>query len=883
MTGGPPAIRTPDQRLRVFVSSTLKELEPERRAVRASVEALHLAPVMFELGARPHPPRDLYRSYLAQSDVFVGIYGDSYGWVAPGEDVSGLEDEYRLAPRGMPKLIYLRESAGRDDRLDGLVRRIQDDDTASYKSFSSADELARLVEADLAVLLAERFDASRAGDAPTTPTPATPMPAAYTRIIGREREVAEVVDLLASGEHRIVTLLGPGGIGKSRLSLEVAEAARAHFPDGAAFVGLENVFEERLLLPTIAYALGVRDSGDIPVEDRLARALSGKRVLLVLDNFEQLVDAAAQLVQLYSIAPETSLLVTSRAVLRLRGERVYDVPPLQTTDAAAPHSVSRAAASPAVELFVERARAVKPDFALTADSTPSVVALCQALDGLPLAIELAAARMRLLTPDLVLARLHGPASVLGDAARDLPPRQRTLRATIDWSAGLLAADERAMLCDLGVFSAGFTLEAVESVAAGRLWEPRAMEALEVLIDNSLVAQSEVDGHAVFTMLVTVREYAVDHLREAGDERRLRDAHARYFLELALRIAPSLGGADQRTATRRLDLERGNLRTAVRHLIAVGDADAATEIAWRLYIYWWLRGYFYEVRVWMDELLATASDMSPRAMAIARFYFLWSEMWRTDERDGVVGGLLESAALFESAGDRFGATMAEATAGLARTTMGDPDVVTTAAGLEECADRFREGGQRWAEVLTLIALGRLAWAMDQPTEAARRFAQAASAARDGGGIFGLSVATHHLARARLLAGETDAAALGFTEAMRMSVELDHDEGIAYAIEGLSAVAALRGDVETAALLAGAAESTRERLTMFDAPQFVYHLRYLAAAAGEGPDIEEAIARGRTWSAREAADVALNRVPAVAPNRTARAAGPETMARPAVPGP
>nr|BFF09116.1 hypothetical protein GCM10025699_04190 [Microbacterium flavescens] len=595
----------------MFVSSTLKELEAERRAVRASVEALHLAPVMFELGARPHPPRDLYRSYLAQSDVFVGIYGDSYGWVAPGEELSGLEDEYRLAPRGMPKLIYLRESAGRDDRLDALVRRIQEDDTVSYKGFSSPDELARLVEADLAVLLAERFDASRQGDRAPSPTPATPMPAAYTRIIGREREVAEVVDLLTSGGHRLVTLLGPGGIGKSRLSLEVAEAARPHFPDGAVFVGLENVFEERLVLPTIAYALGIRDSGDIPVEERLALALSAKRMLLVLDNFEQLVDAAAELVRLYSIAPHTSLLVTSRAVLRVRGERVYDVPPLQTADAAAPHSVSRAAGSPAVELFVERARAVKPDFALTAENTPAVVSLCQALDGLPLAIELAAARMRLLTPDAVLARLHGRASVLGDSARDLPPRQRTLRATIDWSAGLLADDERAMLCDLGVFSAGFTLDAVEFLSAGRPWEPRAIEALEVLIDNSLVAQSEVDGQAVFTMLVTVREYAVDHLREAGDERRLRDAHASYYLELTGRIAPSLGGADQRSATRRLDLERGNLRTAVRHLIGVGDADAATDIAWRLYIYWWLRGYFYEVRVWMEELLAEASALSSR--------------------------------------------------------------------------------------------------------------------------------------------------------------------------------------------------------------------------------------------------------------------------------
>lgn len=859
--GSRAVIRTPDQRLRVFVSSTLRELEAERRAVRAAIESLRLAPVMFELGARPHPPRDLYRSYLDQSDVFVGIYGDSYGWVAPGEDISGLEDEYRLAPRAMPKLIYLREPARRDERLQTLVHRIQDDDTASYKSYSSPDELAELVEADLAVLLAERFDASRAPEDAASASRGTPLPAPYSRIIGREREVAEVVELLTSGAHRVVTLLGPGGIGKSRLSLEVAQAASPRFPGGTVFVGLENVFEPRLLLPTIAYALGVRDGGELPVEERLALALASRRVLLVLDNFEQLVGAAAELVRLYAIAPNAAFLVTSRAVLRIRGERVYEVPPLRVTDAEAPDSVSRAASSPAAELFVERARAVKPDFSLTPANTPAVVALCQALDGLPLAIELAAARMRLLTPDAVLRRLHGPASVLADAARDLPERQRTLRSTIDWSASLLTEDERTMLSDLGVFSAGFTLDAVDAVSAGRPWAERTVDALEALVDNSLLAQSESDGEAVFTMLVVVREYAVERLREAGDERQMRDAHAAYFLGLARRLSPLLGGADQRGATRRLDLERGNLRTAVRHLIASGNADDATEIAWRLYIYWWLRGYFYEVRVWMDELLSAVPEMSPHARAVARFYYLWSEMWRSDEREGIVGGLLDAAMMFRESGDDFGETMADATAGLARITMGDPDIAATAAELERCAARFREGGDRWAETLALIALGRLSWASEDAEGAAAWFAEAAVAAREGGGIFGLSVATHHLARVRLLAGDSDAAAFGFTEAMRMSMELDHDEGIAYAIEGLSAIASLRGDIEPAAVLAGAAEHTRERLTMFDAPQFVFHVRYLTAAATDDDLVAAALERGRTMSASEAAHYALSHVPAV----------------------
>ena len=206
-------------------------------------------------------------------------------------------------------------------------------------------------------------------------------------------------------------------------------------------------------------------------------------------------------------------------------------------------------------------------------------------------------------------------------------------------------------------------------------------------------------------------------------------------------------------------------------------------------------------------------------------------------------------------------MAEATAGLARITMGDPDIAATSADLQRCAEQFRAGGQRWAEVLALIALGRLAWALDDADGAAAAFAEASAAARAGGGIFGLSVATHHLARARLLAGETDAAAFGFTEAMRMSMELDHDEGIAYAIEGLSAIASLRGDAESAGVLAGAAESTRERLTMFDAPQFVFHLRYLAAVPGDDQAVHEALARGRRLSAREAAAFALAHVPAV----------------------
>jgi len=336
----PARIRTPDQRLRVFVSSTLRELADERQAVRAAIERMHLAPVMFELGARPHPPRELYRSYLAQSDIFVGIYADSYGWVAPGEAVSGLEDEYDLAPRSMPKLIYIKKSDHREERLNDLIARIRSDDTAAYLPFSDDGELADRVVSDLATLLAERFDQSRSAAATDTPEASLVgrVPAAYTATIGREHDLAEVRALLASGDHRVVTLVGPGGIGKSRLSIEVAHASDALFPDGIYFALLEGVLETGLLLPTIAYFLGIRDNGDLGLEERIARALEGRRVLIVLDNFEQIVDAAPVLVRLYTVAPLATFLVTSRIVLRIRGEQVYEVEPLRPPAGSMPAS-----------------------------------------------------------------------------------------------------------------------------------------------------------------------------------------------------------------------------------------------------------------------------------------------------------------------------------------------------------------------------------------------------------------------------------------------------------------------------------------------------------------------------------------------------------------
>jgi Domain of unknown function (DUF4062)/AAA domain len=358
-------IRTPDQRLRVFVSSTLQELAAERQAVRDAVERLRLVPVMFELGARPHPPRHVYRSYLAQSQVFVGVYWQSYGWVAPGEQVSGLEDEYLLSA-GRPRLIYVKSPAPeREPRLAEMLARIRDDDELSYQRFSAADELQRLVENDLAVLLSERFErtASRSDAAEETPLAgAVPVPA--TPLVGCDHEAAAVGDLVRGEGVRLVTLTGPGGVGKSRLAAEVAQRMGPGFEDGVRFVELSSVPSAELVGGVIAAALGLNTSAGQLVAD-LKTYLHARGLLLVLDNFEQVMAAAPLLADLLSAAGGVVALVTSRTVLRLSGEHEFPVPPLPVPGRWADQDTADVQQCASVRLFVERARAAAADFELT--------------------------------------------------------------------------------------------------------------------------------------------------------------------------------------------------------------------------------------------------------------------------------------------------------------------------------------------------------------------------------------------------------------------------------------------------------------------------------------------------------------------------------------
>ena len=342
-TGG---IRTPDQRVRVFVSSTLGELAAERRGVTAAITQLRLTPVLFELGARPYAPQDLYRAYLKQSDIFIGIYAESYGWVAPGMEVSGLEDEYRLSA-GKPRLIYVKDAVQRQPQLTSFLGAIEAEGVVSYRPFKDADELAALVADDLALLLTERFVT------PPAAPPVAPLPAPRWPLVDRVEELQTVTGLLRQGDVGLVMLTGPGGVGKTALALAAAHAVADQFEDGASFVSLETLTDNSLVRQTVAQQLHVPPLTGQPVEESLQAYFGPRRMLLLLDNVERLLAEAALLTkQALEQAPGLKVLATSREPLRLQGEKVVPVGPLALPEVGVRDDPVRLAAVPAVAFFL---------------------------------------------------------------------------------------------------------------------------------------------------------------------------------------------------------------------------------------------------------------------------------------------------------------------------------------------------------------------------------------------------------------------------------------------------------------------------------------------------------------------------------------------------
>ena len=416
----------------------------------------------------------------------------------------------------------------------------------------------------------------------------------------------------------MLTLTGPGGIGKTRLALQAAAEMLDDFPDGVFFVNLAPLVDPGLVIPTAAYALGLRESGGQPIADTLKDYLKDKKLLLVLDNLEHLLDAAPDVAGLLKSSSELKVLITSRAVLRLSMEREYSVPPLDAPDpkklgALSPETLSH---YKAVELFVERAEAVKPGFALDSANAPAVAEICFRLEGIPLAIELAAARIRALTPQALLGKLESRLKVLTGGARDLPSRQQTLRNTIEWSYDLLTGGEKQLFRRMAVFRGGRSLEAVEEVcnAEGDL-EIDALDGVTYLVDKSLMFMMEGPrGEPRYWVLETIHEYAWEKLKESGEAEELQRRHAFYFMRLAEEAEPEFRGAHQGEWLARLEDDHDNMRAALRwaqetqQTRETGEPGGPTAIeaglrtAGALWRFWYVRGYYSEGRDWLARLL-----------------------------------------------------------------------------------------------------------------------------------------------------------------------------------------------------------------------------------------------------------------------------------------
>jgi predicted ATPase len=793
------SIRTPDQRLRVFVSSTLAELADERRAASRAISSVGLTPVLFELGARPHPPQDLYRAYLAQSDIFIGLYWQRYGWVGPGMDISGLEDEFQLSG-SLPRLLYVKTPApDREAGLTAMIEQLQSDGTEAYRSFSTTDELEQLVRDDLALLLSERFTVVR--EAPTAARPARSLPVTATSLLGRDRDIDEVAGLLQTPEVRLITLTGPGGIGKTRLAIAVGERLEDRFPQGAVFVPLASLTEPALVMARIAGALGASMEGTRPARDVVIERVGDTPTLLVLDNLEQVVAVAPELDRLLSSCPGLEILATSRTVLRLRAEREYPVSPLSVPHFAEQPRLQQLASLPAVQLFVDRAQAVRYDFTLSEDNAPAVAEIGRRLDGLPLAIELAAARTRLLEPAALLARLESSLDALGSGPVDLPERQRTLRATVEWSIGLLDEPERDMLATLSVFVDGWTIDAALTVAD--LTEDRTLDLLDTLAGHSLVGVDANNVEPRFRMLQSIRDVAAEQLVAERDSDELERRHAAHFGSLVARndwpMQQHAEWAEQ------LQPDEGNLRAAIRWFLG-HDIAPLPHMFRILWLFWQMRDRMPEGRAWVAELLTKADALDDRGHLELMFTSAITATEVGDD-DGALAALDGIKQYEANISDRYLQSAAQLAASWTLPIVDDLEGARLAAanalvGFRELDEPF----VGWAA----LTVGLLEMALDRDDAASADLTEAYELGRQFGNHWLESSAGTQLAALAVKSGRlADARAL-LTNAVdsRDGAQLTI-QALTFALISAAQLAIAEGDAPRAATAMGAASGLRDR--------------------------------------------------------------------------
>ena len=679
------------------------------------------------------------------------------------------------------------------------------------------------------------------------------LPATSTALIGRENEMAAVKQLLLRREVRLVTVTGPGGIGKSHFATEVTREVAQHFPFGVYFVPLASISDASLIASVIAQMLGVRETGgQRPLESlkEYIRKNVTSPMLLLVDNLEHLLEATPLLAELLALAPGLKILVTSRAALRVHNEHEFALPPLALPDSKAPNSLSSLAEYPAIALFVKRAAAVKPGFALTNENASAVTEICARLDGLPLAIQLAAARIKLLPPAAMRSRLASRLQLLTSGARDLPARQQTLRHTIDWSYDLLSEAERKLFRRLSVFAGGFTLEAAESACDTKQdLGLDVLDGLSSMVDKSLVRQVEqADGEPRFLMLETIREYGLEKLAASGEETLTRKAHAAYYVLLAEDAATEKGPGEIKAWMDRFETEHDNFRAALDWLIEAKNGEWGVRLATALFRFWEMREYFTEGRQRLEAVLQLPSTpaldkVRMRALVAAgvlatnqrdydaseRLFAQNLEIARRQQDQQSVAvslnalavvnrdlGKLEAAnELFEESltfwkqlGDRLAVARGLSNLATVRKLQGNFEEAREL--YEECQAIFAEVGDRTG----------IAWAFNHQADLMREQGDLAEAralyecgigafreVNDRWGIAGSLADLGNLTREQ---GDYAASEELYRESLRLFQELGHKRGIARGLESFAALAAARADAERAMRLAGVAAALRQSI-------------------------------------------------------------------------
>src|SRR5215213_331660 len=684
------------------------------------------------------------------------------------------------------------------------------------------------------------------------------LPLQATPLVGREREVDEVRRRLLRPEVRLLTLSGPGGIGKTRLALQAAAELLDEFQDGVFFVPLATVTDPQLVVSAVMGTLGVRETGDLPLGETLKRYLRDREMLLVLDNFEQVLAAAPVVTELLE-APRLKALTTSRTALRLYGEQEYAVPPLAVPDTVRLPELEALSHYEAVKLFIERAQAARADFSITNENAPAVAEICARLDGLPLAIELAAARIKLLPPKAMLGRLGRRLKLLCGGARDLPERQRTLRGSIEWSHNLLDEGEKMLFARMAIFSGGRTLEAIEAVcgSAGGDLAVDAFEGVSSLLDKSLLTQEEgPEGEPRFVMLETIHEFAREKLQESGEAEEIGRAHTRYFLALAEEAEPELTGAEQVPWMDRLEAEHDNLRAALSRSIEAGDAESALRIGGAVWRFWNVRGYFSEGRRWLESGLSVdeASPVGLRARAsLGLGYLALMQGAYTHAAESLQGSL----SLYREAKDRRGEAYALCFLGW---IAADRYELDRAKGLlEESLALSRVAGTARDVSVALNALAMLEVYRGEYERARAMQEECLRLAREAGDVQIIAVLTYNLGLTAAMTGEYERAKAAYEEAQELFCEVGDRDMAALANGRLGFLALARDDPDQAEELC--VETIRELHERARIPGLDFALDVLAGVAAARGEIPRA---ARLWGAA-AAFREVNNIPWLAEER------------------